>query len=235
DALEIRAALEDALAAAEHAATADRPGETERDAVLGQFALAGWLVARCFASGRPEVANRFERAFARTVRARLERRDVVPGAVAALARAGSDEASQDEVRGALSAARDALEAPVMEDGQVLDDAAFERLKREAFGDEQNALSRCGRRPEVVAAVEQAIAGASESYACGDVGGAFRTYARACERLLAEVLHGPGCAEVREFLEAALRESRQVTSEENAAWAMRRAFDSLLEMDARVAG
>src|SRR6185295_2809970 len=123
------------------------------------------------------------------------RRSVVPNAAAALARAEAAEASQDEVRRALAAARDALEAPVLNDGQVLDDAAFERLKREAFGDEQNALSRCAHRADVVSAVQQAIDDASESYACGDVGGAFRTYARACERLLAEVLGGPDCGEL----------------------------------------
>jgi len=237
EAVELRGAMEDVLAAAEHAAVADRPGETEREAVLGQFGLAGWLVARCYAAGRVETSERFEREFARTVRRRLERRGVVPNAAAALARAGAEGAhpSQEEVRRALAAARDALEAPVMGDGEVLDDAAFQRLKREAFGEEQNALSRCARRADVVSAVEQAIADASESYACGDIGGAFRTYARACERLLAEVLSGPGCGEVREYLEGALQQSRQGGSEENSAWAMRRAFDGLLEMDARVAG
>ncbi|HEY8209939.1 MAG TPA: hypothetical protein VIG99_20775 [Myxococcaceae bacterium] len=232
DAVELRAAFDDALAAAEHAATADRPGEGEREALLGQFGLAGWLVARCYAAGRKEMADRFERAFARTVRARLEHRSVVPNAAAALARAEAGEASQDEVRRALAAARDALEAPVLNDGQVLDDAAFERLKREAFGHEQNALSRCARRADVVSAVQQAIDDASESYACGDVGGALRTYARACERLLVEVLSGPDCGEVREYLEVALQQSRQGTSEEGSAWAMRRAFDGLLEMDVR---
>ncbi|HYV47854.1 MAG TPA: hypothetical protein VFA20_23505 [Myxococcaceae bacterium] len=232
DPVELRAAFEDSLAAAEHAASADRPGETEREVVLGQFALAGWLVARCFAAGRPETADRFERAFARAVRVRLERRDVVPQAAEVLARTDGPDVGQDEVRRALAAARDALEAPVMDDGQVLDDAAFERLKREAFGDEQNALSRCGRRSDVVRAVQQAIDDASESYACGDVGGAFRTYARACERLLAEVLGGPDCGELRQYLEAALQQSRQGGTEESSAWAMRRAFDGLLEMDAR---
>ena len=91
EAVEIRAAMEDALAAAEHVATADRPGETEREAVLGQFGLAGWLVARCYAAGRVEMSERFERAFARTVRRRLERRGVVPDAAAALARAGAED------------------------------------------------------------------------------------------------------------------------------------------------
>ncbi|HVE86287.1 MAG TPA: hypothetical protein VND93_25700, partial [Myxococcales bacterium] len=171
-------------------------------------------------------------AFARAVRGRLERRGVVPDAAAALARVDGPEVEQDEVRRALAEARDALEAPVMDDGQVLDDAAFERLKREAFGDEQNALSRCARRADVVRAVQQAIDDASESYACGDVGGAFRTYARACERLLAEVLDGPDCGELRQYLEAALQQSGQGGSEESSAWAMRRAFDGLLEMDAR---
>lgn len=232
DAVELRTAFDDALAAVEHAAAADRPGETEREVLLGQFGLAGWLVARCFAAGRQDMADRFERAFARVVRERLERRNVVPDAAAVLARAAGADAGQDEVRRALAAARDALEAPVMDDGQVLDDAAFERLKREAFGSEQNALSRCGRRGDVVRAVQQAIDDASESYACGDVGGAFRAYARACERLLAEVLDGPDCRELRQYLEDALQQSRQGGSEESSAWAMRRAFDGLLEMDAR---
>lgn len=231
DPVEVRAAFEDALAAAEHAATADRPGEMEREMLLGQFGLAGWLVARCFAGGRAEMANRFERAFAREVRGR-RRREVVPSVEAALAPVDREDASQDEVRRALAAARDALEAPVMDDGQVLDDAAFQRLKREAFGDEQNALSRCGRRTDVVRAVQQAIDDASESYACGDMGGAFRAYTHACDRLLSEVLNGPDCTELREYLEAALHQSRQGGSEESSAWAMRRAFDALLEMDAR---
>jgi hypothetical protein len=160
----------------------------------------------------------------------LRRRSLAPHAAAALAKA--EGGRPDQVRQALLAARHALEAPVMDDGAVLDDATFDRLKRDAFGDEHNPLSRCERRVEIVAAVQQAVADAAESYAAGDVGGARRTYARTCERLLAEVLFTPDCGEVRALLEQALQASQRGGSEEESAWAIRRALDHLLELDAR---
>jgi serine/threonine-protein kinase len=234
DAWALRAALEDVLDAADAAAAADRPGETERDALLAQVELAGWLARRGEGARSPAVTARMERAFAVRIRERLEARQILPGAVEALAVAEDANASEQQVREALARARAVMEAPAFGPGETLDDATFERLRREAFGNEQNALTRCDRRAEVVAAAQQAIADASESYACGDIGGAVRTYARALERLLAEVLESPSSAELRNFVEQALGESRKATTEEEAAWALRSAFEAVLEMDARVA-
>lgn len=230
----LRAALEDVVAAAEAAGAADRPGETERDAILAQFELAGWLVRRGQGSRGPAMTARMERAFALRIKERLEARQILPSAVEALAVAQAPDASEQQVREGLVRARAVLEAPAFGPGESLDDATFERLRREAFGNEQNALTRCERRAEVVAAAQQAIEDASESYACGDIGGAVRTYARTLDRLLADVLATPSSAELRNFVEQAVAESKKAATEEEAAWALRSAFEGVLEMDARVA-
>lgn len=178
------------------------------------------------------VARQAELALASAPEARVEKARAL---VASLRERKQCERAAREIAEALAAVADrpkkrGRRAPA--EGLAGLDAALVRITwgeppEGVYAGRPEIAQACDRLPEVIDRVGDAIRTGTPIYNQGSHALARNTYQRTAESILGE-LAGPGqCPRVRDRLQRGLREMAEARTPAHAAWALRRAFDTLL--------
>jgi hypothetical protein len=95
-------------------------------------------------------------------------------------------------------------------------------------DDANPLHRCPEFPIVFERLSSAIAVGAPRYNAGDANGCRRLYEETARKIAGEVIARGRCPVVRGLLEAGLAGAAASSDASDAAWALRRSFDAVLE-------
>jgi hypothetical protein len=95
-------------------------------------------------------------------------------------------------------------------------------------DDANPLHRCPEFPIVFERLSSAIAVGAPRYNAGDADGCRRLYEETARKLAGDVIARGRCPVVRGLLEAGLAGAAASSDASDAAWALRRSFDAVLE-------
>ncbi len=227
---ELRYAFDDLLFALSRPAAKREPvadaasrfaaGCPQRAEVVQALDLAALIAARRYEAGHPEVVADFYCVLADALRSQLTGAGCCSALVARL-----DEA--------LTAAEDTRRGA---DVASLLGAAFDEVRFEgAAGDELEVppaeaavIAGAEQIDEVADALVRAIGTGAAAYNAGDVEGCARLYAQTCERLVGALKGGPRNAALKKLLSSALERARVAGGADGAAWALRHAFDAVIE-------
>jgi hypothetical protein len=196
-------------------------GCSQRAEVVRVLDLAALIAARRYEAGHPEVVADFYCVLADALRAQL---DEAKCCAAVVARLGDALAAAEDLQGGADVAS-------------LLGAAFDEIRFEgAAGDvvevppaEAAVVASSEQIDEVADVLVRAIGTGAAWYNAGDIEGCLRLYVQTGERVLGSLKAGPRNAALRKVLSTAVEQARAPgASVDAAAWAMRHAFDAVLE-------
>jgi hypothetical protein len=195
-------------------------GCAQRAEVVRVLDLAALIAARRYEAGHPEVVADFYCVLADALRSQLTEARCCAALVARLDEALS--VAEDTARGAEVASLL---------GAAFDEVRFEGAAGEFYEvppAEAAVVAGAEQIDEVADALVRAIGTGAAWYNAGDVDGCARLYVQTCERVVGSLKAGPRNAALKKLLASALERARSGSGADAAAWALRHAFDAVIE-------